>query len=223
MPGVRLGDQGRRQARSRRGARSRCLLRRVRGEGTLECEVGGHRPVRAWRVNAPLGLMKSAGRRGVAAGGLLLLCVAALAAAFGDKPVTNEKTVGDDRQAILAHINGIFQAYFRGDREAIRRGHTEDWVGFPVTANRIVRGIDGYMKSADAALVQIRGFRHEMLDTEIRQFGDVAVVFYVAREWIRDDTGREKTILLRSVDIYRREPGGWNQCGSNIMVLPDER
>lgn len=158
-----------------------------------------------------------------AAGGLLLLSVAAATLALGEKQVDSKNAVAEDHRAILAHIDGIFQAYFRNDRESIRRGHTRDWVGFPIRATAIVRGIDGYMKAADATCDQIRGLRYELLDHEIQVHGDMAVVFYVAREWIRDAAGAEKTILLRSVDIYRRDPSGWNQCGSNIMALPDDR
>jgi len=154
--------------------------------------------------------------------GLLVLSGAAATLAIGGIPVENRNTVSDDRKAILAHIDGIFQAYFRGDRAAIRRGHTQDWVGFPIRATAIVRGIDAYMNAADATLGQIRGLRYELLDNEIQICGDTAIVFYVAREWIRDAAGAEKTILLRSVDIYRREPDGWNQCGSNIISMPDE-
>ncbi len=154
--------------------------------------------------------------------GIAVLSIAGIAIAFGDKRVTNEKTISDDRKAILGHIDGIFNAYFRGDRDAIRRGHTQDWIGFPVRATGIVRGIDGYMQSADAALKHIPGVRYELLDKEVQIYGDMAVVYYVAREWMRADASGPKSILLRSVDIYRREAAGWNQCGSNIIVLPDD-
>ena len=127
-----------------------------------------------------------------------------------------------DGDAILAHVDSIFHAYFRGDRETIRRTHTHDWRGFQIRSRSIVRGIDEYMLNADAVLGSIQGLRYEMLDTDVQVYGDVAVVFYLAREWIRDKEGVEKTILLRSCDLYRKEAGAWNQCGSNIYVMPDE-
>ena len=127
-----------------------------------------------------------------------------------------------DRDAILAHVDSIFQAYFRGDRETIRATHTDDWCGFQIRSRSIVRGLDEYMRNADAVLGSIQGLRYEMLDTEVQVYGSVAVVFYLAREWIRDAEARETTILLRSCDIYRKDDGQWNQCGSNIYVMPDD-
>jgi ketosteroid isomerase-like protein len=127
-----------------------------------------------------------------------------------------------DRDAILAHVDSIFQAYFRGDRDTIRATHTADWRGFHIRSRSIVRGIDEYMRHADAVLDSIQGLRYEMLDADVQVYGDVAVVFYLAREWIRDAEGRDKTILLRACDVYRKDAGAWNQCGSNIYVMPDE-
>jgi hypothetical protein len=46
-------------------------------------------------------------------------------------------------------------------------------------------------------------------------------VFYVAREWLAIEGGGEREIMLRAVDLYRREPGGWNQYGSNICLAPE--
>ncbi|HET6374081.1 MAG TPA: nuclear transport factor 2 family protein [Candidatus Polarisedimenticolia bacterium] len=134
-----------------------------------------------------------------------------------EAPVTAAEA---DRQAILAHIDGLFQAYFRGDLPAIRRGHTADWTGFQIGSREIVRGIDAYMKNAEAVLARFRGVRYVLEDVQIDLHGDRAVVFYVAREWVLDDEGKEKEIRLRSVDLYRRERGGWNQEGSHIALLP---
>ena len=128
--------------------------------------------------------------------------------------------VDADRRAIRAHIDGLFHAYFRGDLEAIRRGHTADWTGFQIGSTEIVRGIDAYMKNAEAVLARFRGVRYVLEDVQIDLQGDRAVVFYVAREWVLDEQGKEKEIRLRSVDLYRREPGGWNQYGSHIALMP---
>lgn len=127
-----------------------------------------------------------------------------------------------DHDAIVAHIRGLFEAFIRGDREAIRRGHTGDWRGFQVGSRTLVRGIDSYMQAAEQALRSARGTRYEFLDMDVRVHGDHAVVFYLARYWVRDDAGAEQPLLLRSVDLYRREAGGWNQCGSNICWAPAE-
>jgi len=139
----------------------------------------------------------------------------------GNSAMSNPKAQ-DDRSAILAHIDGLFHAYFRKDREAIRRGHTADWRGFQIGSRTLVRGIDEYMKAADRVLETIEARRYQLLDSDVRVYGDVAVVYYLAREWIRTSDGEEKTIVLRSCDIYRREADGWNQCGSHITLAPPD-
>jgi ketosteroid isomerase-like protein len=125
-----------------------------------------------------------------------------------------------DRRQILEHINGIFQAYLRQDRDTLRSMHTPDWIGFQGPSVKIERGIDAYMVNAEKSLQNFRGVGYELLDTEVQIHGDVAFVYYVARYDYRERDGGEGSIHLRSVDIYRRENAGWNQAGSHIAVVP---
>ena len=71
----------------------------------------------------------------------------------------------NDKQQILDHIHGIFRAYLDMDREAIRRTHTEDWAGFQVSSREMVRGIDSYMRNANATLDNTTPLAYELLDT----------------------------------------------------------
>lgn len=132
----------------------------------------------------------------------------------------NATTSKSDRDMILEHIDSIFQAYIRRDRDAIRRLHTDDWIGFQGPSTTIERGIDAHMKNADASLQHFRGTGYEILDSEVQLFGDLALVFYVARYDYRDMDGKEGSIPLRSIDIYRRVKGEWNQAASHITVIP---
>jgi ketosteroid isomerase-like protein len=125
-----------------------------------------------------------------------------------------------DREDILNHIHSIFQAYLRQDREVIRRTHTRDWTGFQGPSTKIERGLDDYMVNAEKSLSALRGTGYELLDTEVQIYGDLAVVYYVARYDFRDGEGKAGAVPLRSVDIYRREAGEWNQCGSHITPVP---
>lgn len=134
----------------------------------------------------------------------------------------SESTFETDREEILGHIHGIFQAYLRQDREAIRRSHTADWTGFQGPSTQIERGIDAYMINADKSLNSLQGTGYELLDTEVQIYGDMAIVYYVARYDYRDADGNEGSIPLRSIDIYRRERDGWNQSGSHITVIPSD-
>lgn len=128
-----------------------------------------------------------------------------------------------DRDEILGHVRSIFDAYVARDRKAIEATHTADWVGFQVPSRKIERGIEAYMKNADSSLEQFRGLSYELHDTELQILGDVAVLYYVASYRCRSPEGDERTLPLRSVDIYRREGDEWNQCGSNICVVPPEK
>ena len=126
-----------------------------------------------------------------------------------------------DRAAILAHIGSIFEAYFRRDRVTIRKTHTEDWRGFQVATRRIVRGLAQYVDAAEEVLKTLKATRYEMLDTEVDVHGDLALVWYLARDWLDDGAGGERPVLLRALDVYRREPAGWNQCGSHVSALSE--
>ena len=126
----------------------------------------------------------------------------------------------DDRAAILDHIHQIFRAYVRQDRAAIRRLHTDDWIGFQGPSVAIERGIEAYLRNAEKSLQHLRGTGYELLDHEVQLHGDLALVWYVARYDALDGEGRAVALPLRSVDLYRRGPDGWNQCGSHISVIP---
>lgn len=126
-----------------------------------------------------------------------------------------------DEAAILAHIRGLFAAYRRRDRDAIERGHTRDWRGFQIASRTIVHGIDEYMGVADTLLATLAMSRWSIDHVEYDFHGDFCVVFYVAREWLEAGGGTERCVLLRSIDLYRKDAGGWNQCGSHITALPE--
>lgn len=125
-----------------------------------------------------------------------------------------------DNQEILAHIDHIFRAYIDRDRPAIRSLHTDDWTGFQGPSASIERGIEAYMVNADRSLDRFHGKGYELLDTEVRFFGEVGIVYYVARYDYTNPDGRAGSIPLRSVDLYRKNERGWNQFGSHITVIP---
>jgi ketosteroid isomerase-like protein len=125
-----------------------------------------------------------------------------------------------ESEELLAHVRSIFDAYLRRDRDAIRRLHTADWIGFQGPSARIERGLADYMVNAERSLSSFHGTGYELLDVEVQRLGELALVWYVARYDCRDAQGRALALPLRSVDVYRREPAGWNQCGSHISVIP---
>jgi len=125
-----------------------------------------------------------------------------------------------DADLILAHIHAIFQAYIRRDRETIRNTHTVDWTGFQGPSTKIERGIEAYMVNAEKSLSHLTGTGYEILDSEVQIYGDIGIVYYVARYDYRDADGHDGSVPLRSVDIYRRLGGEWIQIGSHIGTIP---
>lgn len=152
---------------------------------------------------------------------MVTLALTQIALAGGRREHTR-MTTQQDREQILQHIHSIFQAYLRQDRGAIRKTHTQDWTGFQGPSVKIERGVDAYMVNAEKSLQSLRGTGYELLDTEVQIYGDLALAYYIARYDYRDREGREGSIPLRSIDVYRREHGEWNQCGSHITPIPAE-
>ncbi len=131
----------------------------------------------------------------------------------------DSETIDNDK--ILNHVHSIFKAFLSQDREELRRLHTGDWVGFLGPSTNIERGLEAYMTNAEKSLQAFKGVSYELLDSEIRIHGDIALVYYVARYDYQTEEGEIHAVPLRSVDIYRRENGDWNQAGSHISVIPD--
>lgn len=126
-----------------------------------------------------------------------------------------------DRDAIRAHIDQIFRAYMRRDRDTVRATHAVDWRGFIRPSRGVVRGIDQYMREAEAILgAPGRLAGYEILEFDVLFHGDTALVPYLARvEW--EEEGVRSSEVLRIFDIYVRRDGHWNQMGSQVAVHPD--
>lgn len=152
----------------------------------------------------------------------LTLC-AGLGLASDDK----KRDRSADEKAIRAHIDSIFQAYINKDREKVKATHSKNWRGFLSNSKTIIRGIDGYMATADGqgALNKQSPWRlvnYKFLDFDLVFYGDTGIVNYVAELFWQsgEDKGSYK---LRSIDIYAKEKGEWNQVASNIGPLPEDR
>ena len=125
-----------------------------------------------------------------------------------------------DKQQILDHIHSIFKAFLARDRDAIRAAHTTDWTGFQGPSTGIERGIEAYMANVEKSLDAFEGTGFELIDTEVQLYGETAVVYYIARYDYKGTDGVVHGLPLRSIDIYRRDNGKWNQCGSHITPIP---
>ena len=152
-----------------------------------------------------------------------LLLVLALLPVEAQEPVDGDRRPAD-RDAIRAHIDGIFQAYMKKDRKTIEGTHAEEWRGFLGASRGIIRGIGGYMEGADAFLrspARIAAYRFE--DFDLQFYGDVGLVSYIADvdlELAEEPPRRYKT-RYRSIDVYARQNGNWTQVASHLNTHPD--
>lgn len=150
-------------------------------------------------------------------GALACLGVAALAQS---SPASADRAA--DREAIRSHIDSIFQAYIKKDREMVRATHSEDWRGFLIGSRSVIRGIDEYMKTADQSLrVPDEGITgYKLTEFDVVFHGDIGVVNYVADTELRGGD-RKTTGKLRVLDVYHKRNGHWIQIASNTVNHPD--
>ncbi len=129
-----------------------------------------------------------------------------------------------DEKAIREHIDKIFQAYIKKDRETVKATHSKNWRGFLSNSTKILRGIDAYMTEVDGqgALNKQNPGRiasYKMLDFDIVFYGDTGIVTYIAElTWNSPDW--KGSYQLQSIDIYTKENGAWNQVASKIGPPP---
>ena len=137
--------------------------------------------------------------------------------------MSNDITEISDEEAIRAHVVSLFDAYLAGDLDTLRSGRTKDWKGFQVNSTRLVRGLDQYMEELRKVVSTLHVDRYEFVDFEVEVEGDLGVVYYLARDHLSptDADAVPTTVLIRSIDVYRRIDGGWIQSGSNICAIPD--
>jgi ketosteroid isomerase-like protein len=126
-----------------------------------------------------------------------------------------------DAKAIRAHVQEVFDAYRRKDRETVRRTHAADWRGFIRNSPGIVRGLDAYMAEAEwilASPAEVGDWT--MRDFDVVFYGDVAVVSYVADFDVTFE-GVRFPDAIRVVDVYARQGGAWNQVASQVATHPE--
>ncbi|MGB7859778.1 MAG: nuclear transport factor 2 family protein [Acidimicrobiia bacterium] len=127
---------------------------------------------------------------------------------------------------IRRHVISLFDAYLAGDLEALKHGRTAEWKGFQIRSTRLIRGVDEYMRELERVMGGLKVDKYEFLDFEVEVEGDIALVYYLARDYLRIDDPETvgsvpPTILIRSIDVYRQLDGSWIQAGSNICAIAD--
>jgi ketosteroid isomerase-like protein len=144
----------------------------------------------------------------------------ALLATLPSPPVPGGRRPADVA-AIRADIEEIFAAYARKDRDTIRRLHAADWRGFLRGSPGVIRGVDHYMREAEAAIgtdALLAG--HTIRDFDALFYGHIALISYVADiRWTLGGPSHDDT--LRIFDVYARIGGRWSQVGSHVASSPE--
>lgn len=153
-------------------------------------------------------------------GGFLLLVGTLAAPAYQAR----DETRAADAQAIRQEIESIFQAFIDKDRDKLAATHGRNWRGFLSGSRTVIKGRDGYMRSAvgDGPMPPrgqgMVGYRIREYDTIFH--GDVAVVNFVAD--VDYAVGSAKhTSTLTLMDIYAKEDGRWMQVASQTSYHPE--
>lgn len=156
---------------------------------------------------------------------MLMLVASACFAQDGTGPkydLVSKYRNAEDTRTIRRHIEDIFNAYIESDSATARETHTHDWFGFRAGSARVIRGIDGYMGGfVENPPNPAVGFEFVELDIDVE--GDYAVVLYLARYFQQNPKKQTFARLIRSIDVYRRDAAGWNQCASNLSIVPDHQ
>ena len=129
----------------------------------------------------------------------------------------------EDVQAIREQILRVFEAYRQKDLAMLRRTHTADWRGFSLASTSVGRGIEAYIQAAEGAVHSAQFEEYQILDLDAVFYGDMAIVPYVARIAGRNRQGKTEAYRLRVLDVYLREPSGWNQVATSTSLHPEER
>ena len=128
----------------------------------------------------------------------------------------------EDVLAIREQILRVFEAYRQKDVPMLRRTHTADWRGFTLASPSVGRGIDAYIQAAEGAIGSTQFEEYQILELAPVFYGDLAIVPYVARIAGKNRQGRTEAYRLRVLDVYLREPMGWNQIAANTSLHPEE-
>ncbi|MBI1810074.1 MAG: nuclear transport factor 2 family protein, partial [Gemmatimonadetes bacterium] len=127
----------------------------------------------------------------------------------------------EDREAIRAHIDRIFQGFIHKDRAELRATHAENWLGYLEGSGQMIHGVDGYMEyGANVDPNSPYGMTgYTMREFDMIFHGDAAFVSFVADVEAKTPDGPFQR-TLRITDFYTKQNGGWIQSGSNTDLHP---
>jgi ketosteroid isomerase-like protein len=134
---------------------------------------------------------------------------------FGVSATFAQDDRAQDRAAIKAHIESIFQAFINKDNEALRATHAENWLGYLEPGDTMIKGIDAYMqwnRQDPKSPYGMKSFKFREFDMIFK--GDAAFVCFVADVESQRPSGPFHRVL-EICDFYTKNNGKWIQNGSD--------
>ena len=145
--------------------------------------------------------------------------VTSAASAVNSQSIQDDRA--DDREAIRAHIDSIFQAFIKKDAAALRATHAENWLGYLEGSREMIKGIDGYMDWNSVDPKNPYGMKsYKMREFDMIFKGDAAFVCFVAEVEANTPNGPYHRVL-RISDFYTKQNGKWIQNGSDTALHPE--
>jgi len=145
--------------------------------------------------------------------------VTSAASAANSQSIQDDRA--DDREAIRAHIDSIFQAFIKKDAAALRATHAENWLGYLEGSREMIKGIDGYMDWNSVDPKNPYGMKsYKMREFDMIFKGDAAFVCFVAEVEANTPNGPYHRVL-RISDFYTKQNGKWIQNGSDTALHPE--
>src|SRR5581483_108055 len=155
----------------------------------------------------------------------LLLLTIAVFIAFTSAVMAQTKPANDgrdnDRAAIRASIESIFQGFIDKDANKLRATHAEDWKGFLEGSPSVMKGRDSYMDAVNYVVTHKDSgmIAYKIIEFDVTFEGDAAIVCFVS-----DVTARSgdsvSTHKLRIMDIYGKRNGAWVQIATDTNIHP---
>lgn len=145
-----------------------------------------------------------------------MVLVTSAASAANSQSIQDDRA--DDREAIRAHIDSIFQAFIKKDAAALRATHAENWLGYLEGSREMIKGIDGYMDWNSVDPKNPYGMKsYKMREFDMIFKGDAAFVCFVSDIESNTPNGPSKR-ALRICDFYTKNEGKWIQSGSDTAL-----
>jgi ketosteroid isomerase-like protein len=136
--------------------------------------------------------------------------------------VTADDDRAEDRSAIRAHIDRIFQAFIHKDQAELRATHAKNWLGYLEGSRKMIHGVDEYMSATGnfdpKSPYGMTGYKMREFDMIFE--GDAALVALVAEVEAKTPGGLHKR-TLRITDFYTKQNGAWIQTGSDTELHPE--